>query len=163
VAFETAVEVFNDPNQVVSENYYVQDQAEQRHQVIGMTHGLVLLLVSLWIAAMPKSKSSTSSRRGRQTSMRQEPTKIDPARIEKMREAYADRDRSLDRDPDAPIMPPEFWAGATIGKYYRPLKTQISLRVDNDVLDWLKSKGEGHLTRINEILRSQMVAELRAR
>jgi uncharacterized protein (DUF4415 family) len=56
-------------------------------------------------------------------------------------------------------MPPSYWAGAAIGKYYRPLKTQISLRIDNEVLDWLKSKGEGHLSRINEILRERMAAE----
>jgi uncharacterized protein (DUF4415 family) len=59
-------------------------------------------------------------------------------------------------------MPPEFWANATIGKYYRPIKTQISLRIDNEVLDWLKSKGEGHLIRINEILRERMAAERRS-
>jgi uncharacterized protein (DUF4415 family) len=56
-------------------------------------------------------------------------------------------------------LPPSYWAGASIGKYYRPLKTQISLRIDNEVLDWLKSKGEGHLTRINEILRERMASE----
>lgn len=50
--------------------------------------------------------------------------------------------------------------GATrIGKYCRPLKTQISLRIDNEVLDWLKSKGRGHLSRINEILRARMSQE----
>jgi uncharacterized protein (DUF4415 family) len=76
------------------------------------------------------------------------------------RRAYADRDKSLDRaDPDAPVMPPEFWEGAEIGKYYRPLKTQISFRIDNEVLDWLKSKGQGHLSRINEILRERMTRE----
>ena len=37
-------------------------------------------------------------------------------------------------------MPPEFWANAEVGKYYRPVKTRISFRVDNDVLDWLKSE-----------------------
>jgi uncharacterized protein (DUF4415 family) len=58
-------------------------------------------------------------------------------------------------------MPPEFWANATVGKYYRPLKTQISLRIDNEVLDWLKSQGEGHLTRINEILRERMSQDRR--
>ncbi len=77
------------------------------------------------------------------------------------RKAYADRDKSLDnKDPDSPTMPPEFWDGAEIGKYYRPLKTQISFRIDNEILDWLKAKGEGHLTRINEILRERMAAEL---
>jgi uncharacterized protein (DUF4415 family) len=58
-------------------------------------------------------------------------------------------------------MAPEFWANATVGKYYRPIKTQISLRIDNEVLDWLKSKGDGHLIRINEILRERMAAERR--
>jgi len=73
--------------------------------------------------------------------------------------AYGKRERKLDSDPDAPQLPPDYWSNATIGKYYRPLKTQISLRIDNEVLDWLKSKGEGHLSRINEILRERMTRE----
>lgn len=48
-----------------------------------------------------------------------------------------------------------------MGKYYRPMKTPVSLRIDNDVLAWLKSQGEGHLTRINEILRERMLQETR--
>ncbi len=76
------------------------------------------------------------------------------------RELYETRDKRLDNiDPEAPVLPPEMWANAVIGKYYRPLKTPVSVRVDNDVLEWLKSKGEGHLTRINEILRKEMLAE----
>lgn len=75
------------------------------------------------------------------------------------RKAYKKRDRALDSDPDAPQMPPEYWSNAVIGKYYRPLKSQISFRIDNEVLDWLKSKGEGHLSRINEILRERMTRE----
>jgi uncharacterized protein (DUF4415 family) len=79
---------------------------------------------------------------------------------DKIRQAYAERDTSLDNlDPDAPVLPPEAWANGVIGKYYRPVKTQISVRIDNEVLDWLKSKGEGHLTRINEILRKRMAQE----
>ena len=65
--------------------------------------------------------------------------------------------------PAAPTLPVEAWDNASIGKYYRPLKTQISFRIDNEVLDWLKSKGEGHLTRINEILRERMITEQRER
>jgi len=81
---------------------------------------------------------------------------------DKTTRAYKRRGTSLDRaDPDAPVMPPEFWQGASIGKYYRPRKTQISFRIDDEVLDWLKSKGQGHLTRINEILRQQMMSERR--
>lgn len=76
-----------------------------------------------------------------------------------MRKAYEERDRRLDNDPDAPTLPPEYWQNATVGKFYRPLKTPVSLRIDNDVLAWLKSQGEGHLTRINEILRERMDAD----
>lgn len=75
------------------------------------------------------------------------------------RSLYEKRDRSWDRDPDAPVLPPEVWQNAAIGKYYRPLKTPVSLRIDNDVLAWLKSKGEGHISRINGILRERMQQE----
>lgn len=41
-------------------------------------------------------------------------------------------------------------------------KVAVSVRLDPQVLDWLKSKGEGHLTRINDILANLMEAERRA-
>jgi uncharacterized protein (DUF4415 family) len=78
---------------------------------------------------------------------------------QKTKEAYRKRDRGLDKDPDAPQLAPDYWSNAAIGKYYRPLKTQISFRIDNEVLDWLKSKGHGHLSRINDILRERMTRE----
>jgi uncharacterized protein (DUF4415 family) len=78
---------------------------------------------------------------------------------EETRRQYARRDRKLDRDPDAPVLPPEMWQNAAIGKYYRPLKTPVSLRIDNDVLALLKSKGEGRISRINAILRERMQQE----
>ncbi len=40
-------------------------------------------------------------------------------------------------------------------------KVPVSVRLDPSVLDWLKSKGAGHLTRINEILKVVMEAEQR--
>ena len=45
----------------------------------------------------------------------------------------------------------------------RPRKVAVSIRLDPQVLDWLKSKGEGHLTRINDILANLMEAEQRFR
>jgi uncharacterized protein (DUF4415 family) len=72
-----------------------------------------------------------------------------------LQELY-ERERRLDTDPEASTLPPEMWEKAVIGKFYRPLKTAVSVRIDNDVLAWLKSQGEGHLTRINEILRHAM-------
>lgn len=43
----------------------------------------------------------------------------------------------------------------------RSKTTLISFRVQNDVLTWLKSKGPGHLSRINRILANVMEAEER--
>jgi len=77
-----------------------------------------------------------------------------------IRDLWEQRDKSLDNDPDAPQLPPEMWDNAIIGKYYNPKKTPVTFRIDSDVLAWLKSKGSGHLTRINDILRQQMRSEL---
>jgi uncharacterized protein (DUF4415 family) len=41
-------------------------------------------------------------------------------------------------------------------------KVPVSVRLDPKVLEWLKSKGEGHLTRINDILMNLMEAEVLA-
>jgi uncharacterized DUF497 family protein len=45
ISFEDAAEVFDDPNHVVGDNYFVESDGEQRYQMIGMTRKLVLLLV----------------------------------------------------------------------------------------------------------------------
>jgi uncharacterized protein (DUF4415 family) len=41
-------------------------------------------------------------------------------------------------------------------------KVPVSVRLDVEVLEWLRAKGEGHLTRINDILTNLMEAERRA-
>jgi uncharacterized protein (DUF4415 family) len=45
----------------------------------------------------------------------------------------------------------------------RPRKVAVSVRLDAQVLTWLRSKGDGHLTRINDILTNLMEAEQRTR
>ena len=42
-------------------------------------------------------------------------------------------------------------------------KQAVSVRLDPEVLSWLRSKGEGHLTRINDILTNLMEAERKSR
>ena len=45
ISFETAAEVFDDPNHVVGDNYFIEKDGEQRYQIIGLTRKLLLLLV----------------------------------------------------------------------------------------------------------------------
>jgi uncharacterized protein (DUF4415 family) len=81
---------------------------------------------------------------------------------EATRRHYEDRDRRLDADPQSRPIPPEKWAHAMRrDEFFRPIKKLTSVRIDADILDWLKSKGEGHLTRINDILRERMNADQR--
>src|SRR5438477_10689477 len=78
---------------------------------------------------------------------------------EETRRLYEERDRSLDNDPDVPTLQPDRWANAMRREeFFRPVKKLTTVRIDADILDWLRSKGEGPLTRINEVLRTQMMA-----
>ena len=48
------------------------------------------------------------------------------------------------------------WSGAERGEFYRPVKQQLTLRLDADVVAWFKrhsTTGEGYQTRINRALR----------
>ncbi|WP_284947390.1 BrnA antitoxin family protein [Acidisoma cladoniae] len=47
------------------------------------------------------------------------------------------------------------------GRFYRPVKMQITARVDADVLEWLKSQGKGYQARLNAILRREMLNALK--
>jgi uncharacterized protein (DUF4415 family) len=51
------------------------------------------------------------------------------------------------------------WRNVVVGKFYRPIKTPVTIRVDADVLDWLKRQGRGYQTRINQLLREAMKAK----
>ena len=45
---------------------------------------------------------------------------------------------------------------AVIGRFYRPKKAAVTIRLDVDVLAWLKATGEGYQTRVNAYLRQVM-------
>jgi len=56
------------------------------------------------------------------------------------------------------------WRGAKRGVFYRPVKQQLTLRLDADVVDWFKTPGpEGYQTRINTALREYVAGRKRKR
>jgi uncharacterized protein (DUF4415 family) len=66
-----------------------------------------------------------------------------------------------DRDIDLSDIPEVHdWSGAVVGKFYRPIKKQLTIRLDADVIAWFKAQGRGYQTRINGILRSMMQKEM---
>lgn len=65
-----------------------------------------------------------------------------------------------DKDIDYSDIPQRTdWRGAVVGRFYRPMKTPLTVRIDADVLAWLRSKGKGYQTRLNRILRDAMLVE----
>ena len=65
--------------------------------------------------------------------------------------------RSKDEDIDLSDIPEiTDFSKAVVGKFYRPIKKPLTIRVDADVLAWLKAQGKGYQTRINSLLREAM-------
>jgi uncharacterized protein (DUF4415 family) len=61
---------------------------------------------------------------------------------------------------DIPEWTAEDFKNAVRGKFYRPTKGQITAKIDNDVLAWLKADGPGYQSRMNAILRREMLRAL---
>jgi uncharacterized protein (DUF4415 family) len=49
------------------------------------------------------------------------------------------------------------WSKAEVGKFYRPPKKPVTMRLDADVVEWLKGFGRGYQTRANLLLRHAML------
>ncbi len=49
------------------------------------------------------------------------------------------------------------WSGAVKGQFYKPVKQQVTLRIDADVLAWFKEKGGKYQTELNKVLREHML------
>lgn len=62
---------------------------------------------------------------------------------------------------DIPPLTEAFWQNAVRGRFYKPIKTSTTVRIDSDVLAWLKSQGKGYQTRLNAILRQAMLVSLK--
>ena len=85
-----------------------------------------------------------------------------PEMTEERRRELLELDSRPDSEIDFSDMPPldeSFWANAVRNPFYRPVQKQAFVRIDADVLDWLRSKGRGYQTRMNEILREAMMRE----
>lgn len=88
------------------------------------------------------------------------PPALTDAQREHLAELEAMPDETIDTS-DIPELSDEVWSAGGRGRFYRPVKQQITARVDADVLDWLKSQGRGYQGRLNAILRREMLASLK--
>ena len=61
---------------------------------------------------------------------------------------------------DIPELGQKFWRNAVVGKFYRPVKKPVTIRLDADVIAWLKADGRGYQTKANRLLRKSMLADM---
>jgi uncharacterized DUF497 family protein len=151
ISFETAKSVFDDPHQVS-----VQDRVvgtEERWQTVGMVSGVVVIVAHTWdeedsgqVMRLISARKATARERGY---MRK--TNSSPA--SEIRALKQMKDREIDTT-DIPLTAD--WSKAVVGRFYRPIKKPVTIRLDADVLHWLKGQGNGYQTRINSILRRVM-------
>src|ERR1039458_10815753 len=60
---------------------------------------------------------------------------------------------------DIPELPPSAWQDAVRGRFYRPVKQTVSMRLDAAVIAWPKKPGRGYQSRARRILRERPVEE----
>jgi uncharacterized protein (DUF4415 family) len=89
--------------------------------------------------------------------MNSEPTSSNSQTDWQRLDAMTDEDIDLS---DCPEVTPEMFAKAVVqrGLPVTRNKTQVTLRIDSDVLEWFKSQGRGYQTQINQLLRAYMDA-----
>jgi uncharacterized protein (DUF4415 family) len=49
------------------------------------------------------------------------------------------------------------WSKAVVGKFYRPIKKPVTIRLDADIVAMLKAQGPRYQTRINALLRRTLM------
>ncbi|MFO1419536.1 MAG: BrnA antitoxin family protein [Candidatus Competibacteraceae bacterium] len=90
-----------------------------------------------------------------------EPDRLPPLTPRQQAElaAFAAAEDAIDYSGIPPLSD-DFWKHAVRNPFYRPTKSSTTVRLDTDVLLWLKAQGRGYQTRLNAILREAMLKEL---
>lgn len=87
-------------------------------------------------------------------------SRLTPAQQAELKSLAALRDDAIDTSDAAELLD---WSGAKRGLFYRPVKQQLTLRLDADVVAWFKShttSDEGYQTRINRALREYVQGQV---
>ncbi len=165
VSFEESIHIFEYPY-VLSVQDRIED-GEPRWQSIGLVGGVVLLLVAIVFREMKvkRTKSFASSLPDAPTERSEygmtkivRKTLSETPLTAKQKSNLAKLAERPDTEIDYSDIPPltdKFWQNAASSPFYRPVKQQLTVRLDADVLAWLRKQGKGYQTRINSLLRAR--------
>ncbi len=83
-----------------------------------------------------------------------------PARKRRLARLATQPDSEIDISKIPPLTE-SFWKNSVRNPFYRPVKKQLTVRLDADVVAWLRRQGRGYQTRLNTVLRKAMLDELK--
>lgn len=86
---------------------------------------------------------------------------ITAERLAEMRAQYDRPDSEIDLS-EIPEWTAKDFRNAERGRFYRPIKAQVTTKLDADIIAWLKAGGKGYQTRMNAILRREMLKAVKA-
>ena len=86
--------------------------------------------------------------------------KLTPTSKRKLAELAERPDSEIDFS-DIPPLKESFWKNAVRNPFYRPVKRQLTVRLDADVVAWLRRQGKGYQTRLNRVLREAMLRDIK--
>jgi uncharacterized protein (DUF4415 family) len=151
VSFETASEVFDDPLHISIPDRVLD--GEQRWQTMG--------IVGTPIATMETRRSCVSSQPEKRRERSAEAMKAVRSAKKRATELARLAAKSEDDIDTSDIPETSAWSRAVVGKFYRPVKTQVTLRIDADVLHWFKANGGKYQSAVNAALREHVVRKSR--
>lgn len=84
---------------------------------------------------------------------------VTPARQRRLARLAELPDAEIDFS-DIPPLKQSFWENAVRNPFYRPVKQQLTVRLDADVVAWLRQHGRGYQTNLNRMLREAMLENI---
>jgi uncharacterized protein (DUF4415 family) len=110
---------------------------------------------------MAKRKSASSRQERRVPASAIFTTRIGEKQRRELQRVARLPDAQIDFSDAAEVTPSA--ASVHVGRFYRPIKQPVSLRVDADVLAWFRARGKKYQTYMNEVLRREMQSHARGR
>jgi uncharacterized protein (DUF4415 family) len=150
LSFELAQRVFDDPLALSRPD---PEPEEERWQTVGLIEGVIVFVVHTAPDEMETAASSVCERRRRMKGKLMKKASSKP--LTRAQKAELARLKTLSDSAVGTRGIPEVkdWRGAKRGVFYKPVKQQLTLRLDADVIEWFKRNGNGYQTRMNQALR----------
>jgi uncharacterized DUF497 family protein len=170
VRFEDAMHVFEDPNARFEQDRS-DETGELRWQALGRAGGVAVPLVAHTVREeggrevirLISVRRATRKERPVMKKLISKTLANSPmtaARKRRLAQLAAQPDSKIDLS-DIPELKENFWKNAVRNPFYRPVKEQLTVRLDSDVVAWLRQQGKGYQTRLNQVLREVMLEDIR--